>query len=1043
MILSDISVKRPVFASVLSLLLLAFGLVAFDRLPLREYPDIDPPVISIETNYPGAAANIVETRITEVIEERVAGVAGIKFISSSSQDGKSDITIEFKTGYDINEAANDIRDRISRIADNLPEESDPPEIQKVDSGEDVIVWLNLAGEGMSVPELTDYADRYLVDRFSVIDGVARVQIGGRQDYAIRVWIDRNELAARNLTVNDVENVLRAENVELPAGDIESSTRQFTLRVERSFMTPEDFSSLVLYEGAEGDLIRLGDVARVEKSTVENRTTFRGNTVAMVGIGIVKQSTANTIEVARLAREEAKRINETLPKGMVIKESFDSSVFIEGAIKEVYTTLFIAIILVVLVIYLFLGNVRATIIPAVTVPVSIIATFLVLLVCGYSVNILTLLALVLAIGIVVDDAIVMLENIVRRIQEENEPPLLAAYNGARQVGFAVVATTLVLIAVFVPISFAEGDVGRLFSEFAITIAAAVGFSSIVALTLCPMLASKILKEKNDGNAMTRFIDNGFLRIRGSYGRLVGTLLRRWPIVAILFIGLIGATVWMGQTIEQEYAPKEDRGAFFIRVDGPEGASFSYMEDYMNEIEARLMPYVERNEISRLLVRAPRGFGNIASFNTGIVIVVLNDWSERRNGFEIMNEIRGKLSDLPGVRAFPIMRQGFKTSATKPVQFVIGGASYEQLTEWRNILDAKLAQDNPGLIGIDWDYKETKPQLQISIDYERAAELGVSVRNIGRTMETMLGGRAITTFIENGKEYDVMVEGERDAQRTPTNIENIYVRSERSGALIPLSNMITINERAAPESLNRYNRVRALTLEADLADGYSLGEALKFLETTVRETLPAGAVIDYKGLSRDYKYTGGSIAFIFILGLFITFLVLAAQFESYVHPFVIMLTVPLAIAGGLAGLYATGATLNIYSQIGLIMLVGLSAKNGILIVEFANQLRDQGHEFMDALIEASQTRLRPIMMTGITTAAGSIPLLLSSGPGSETRAVIGTVIMAGVLSATFFTLFVVPVAYGLLTRGTGSPGDQARRIAAQQAAKDAGQDAVETL
>lgn len=1038
MILSDISVKRPVFASVISLLLIAFGVVAFDRLPLREYPDIDPPVVSIDTNYSGAAANIVETRVTEVIEERIAGVAGIKFISSSSSDGRSRINIEFNTGVNVDEAANDIRDRISRIADNLPDEADPPEIQKVDSGEDVIIWLNLAGEGMTVPELTDYADRYLVDRFSVIDGVARVQIGGAQDYAIRIWIDRKELAARNLTVADVESVLRSENVELPAGDIESSTRQFTLRVERSFLKPEDFEKIVLFEGAEGDIIRLGDVARIEKSTVENRTTFRGNGVPMVGVGIVKQSTANTIEVARLAKQEAKRINETLPEGMVIRESFDSSVFIEGAIHEVYVTLGIAMVLVILVMYIFLGSVRATLIPAVTVPVSITATFIVLMALGYSVNILTLLALVLAIGIVVDDAIVVLENIVRRIREGGETPLLAAYNGTRQVGFAVVATTLVLMSVFAPISFAEGDIGRLFSEFAITIAASIGFSGLVALTLCPMMASKILKGSGTESRFTQAVDNGFIKVRTAYGRFVRQLLRFWPATVVLFAAILALTVFLFNTLDQEYAPNEDRGTFFIMVNGPEGASFSYMEDYMDEIERRMMPYVEKGEVTRLLVRAPRGFGNIASFNSGMVIAVMNEWGKRRNGFEVMNEIRASLSDLPGVRAFPVMRQGLRSGVQKPVQFVIGGGSYEELTQWRDILDAKLAENNPGFTSIDWDYKETKPQLQIAIDYDRAAELGVTVQNIGRTMETMLGGRNITTFIDNGKEYDVIVEGERDGQRTPTNIENIYVRSDRTGVLVPLSNLITINERAAPESLSRYNRVRAITMEADLAEGYRLGEALTHLEGLVRENLPAGAVIDYKGLSRDYKYSGGSIVFIFVLGLLVTFLVLAAQFESYVHPFVIMLTVPLAIAGGLAGLYVTGGTLNIYSQIGLITLVGLSAKNGILIVEFANQLRDEGIEFTEALIEAAQIRLRPILMTGITAAAGAVPLILASGPGSETRAVIGVVILSGVMAATVFTLFVVPVAYGLLTRRTGSPLDVTKKLEAQLAAqpKDAG-------
>ena len=1026
MILSDISVKRPVFASVLSLLLIAFGLVSFDRLSLREYPDIDPPIVSIQTTYPGAAANVVETRITQLIEERIAGVEGISFIQSSSEDGESRITVEFNTGQDVDAAANDIRDRVSRVLDNLPDEADPPEVQKVDSNEDVIVWLNLIGEGMTVPELTDYADRYLVDRFSVLDGVARVRIGGQQLYAMRIWLDRNELAARGLTVTDVEAALRNENVELPAGDIESDTRQFTVRVKRAFQTADDFRKIVLDRGDDGYLVRLGDVARIEKGTEEDRTFFRGNGIPQVGIGVIKQSTANTIEVARAAREEAARINDVLPENMSLEQSYDTSVFVEGAINEVYITLGIAIGLVVLVIFLFLGSFRAMLVPAVTVPVSVVSTFTVLWMLGFSVNLLTLLAIVLAIGMVVDDAIVVLENIVRRIKEKNEAPLLAAYRGTRQVGFAVIATTLVLMAVFVPIAFIEGDVGRLFSEFALTMAAAVGFSSFVALTLSAMLASQFLKQDEKQARFVQKIDNGFQKMRRGYARALDKALG-WPIAAgVVFVLVIGASYYMFEQVPSEYAPKEDRGASFIMVNGPEGASFKYMEDYMNEIESRLMPYTQSGEVTRLLVRAPRGFGNIASFNSGMVIVVLNDWSERRNAFTIMNEVAGKLADLPGVRAFPIMRQGFGGGTSKPVQFVIGGGTYEELAQWRDIIVDKVNANNPGLVGLDWDYKETKPQLQVNINYDRAGELGVKVGDIGRTLETMLGSKRVTTFMDDGEEYDVIVEGERDTQRTPTNLENIYVRSERTAELIPLSNLVTLTEFADSNTLNRYNRVRALTLEANLAEDYTLGEALEYLREMVRSELPEKAVIDYKGQSRDYIYSGDSIFFVFVLGLIVTFLVLAAQFESYIHPFVIMLSVPLAIAGGLAGLYATGGSLNIYSQIGLIMLVGLAAKNGILIVEFANQLRDEGYEFRQAIIEAAQIRLRPIIMTAITTAAGAIPLVMASGAGAETRVTIGVVVIAGITVATIFTVFIVPVAYMLIARKTTSPHAVSQRL-----------------
>lgn len=1027
MILSDLSVKRPVFASVLSLLLIAFGLVAFDQLPLREYPNIDSPVVSIETLYPGAAANVVETRITQLIEDRISGVEGIRFISSVSEDGRSVVTIEFDVNRDIDGAANDVRDRVSAILDNLPLEAEPPEIQKVDSNEDVIMWLNLASDQMTVPELSDYARRYLVDRFSVLDGVARVRVGGGQTFAMRVWIDRQALAARGLTVTDVEQALRAGNLELPAGSIDSVDRVFTVRVDRTFHTANDFAKLVLARGNDGYLVRLGEVARVEKGAEETRTFFRGNGVPMVGIGIVKQSTANTLTVADAAKDEMVRINATLPMGMEIKQSYDTSIFIKGAISEVYKTLFIAIALVVGVIFLFLGSVRAMIVPAVAVPVSLVATFLVLLMLGFTINILTLLALVLAIGLVVDDAIVMLENIHRRMEVYGETRLVAAFRGSRQVAFAVISTTIVLVSVFTPIAFLGGDIGRLFSEFALTMAAAVSFSSLVALSLSPMLASQILPSSHEDRArLSRGVDWLFGRIRDFYIKTLSGAMHHVWLMLLLFGGILGGAYWLFQEIPDEYAPKEDRGGFYLIVNGPEGASYDYMKDYMDEIERRMMPYVESGEISRLLVRAPRTFSNFAIFNGGIVINLLSDWDSRRSAWVIMDELRKKLSDLPGVKVFPVMRQGFGRRIQKPIQFVIGGGTYQELAEWRDILLHKINEDNTGFQGINWDYKETKPQLKVVIDYDRAAQLGVTVESIGRTLETMFGSRRVTTYIEEGEEYDVILEGERLDQQTPTDLSHLYVRSDTNGQLIQLANLISLQEVADSIKLNRYNRVRAITIEANLKHGLALGSALGYLEGLVHDHLPAHVIIDYKGQSRDYKTAGGSVKFVLLLGVVIVYLVLAAQFESWVHPFVIMLTVPLAMAGALLGLYLTDQTLNIYSQIGLIMLVGLAAKNGILIVEFANQLRDSGREIGEALMEAAHVRFRPIVMTGITTAAGSVPLLLSSGAGSETRTVIGTVILAGVIAATLFTLYIVPVAYHLLARHSGSPKQLAHQL-----------------
>ncbi|MGF1531849.1 MAG: efflux RND transporter permease subunit [Puniceicoccaceae bacterium] len=1017
--LSDLSVKRPVFASVLGLLLIVFGTISFFQLPLREYPDIDPPVVSITTVYPGAAASVVESRITELIEDRISGIEGIATIESRSTDGISTITVEFNTGRDIDAATNDVRDRVSGILNNLPTEADIPDIRKVDSSDDVIMWLNLIGEGMTVPEITDYAERFLVDRFSVLDGVARVLIGGAQRFAMRVWIDRTELAARGLTVTDLEEALRRENVELPAGSIESLDRQFTVRLGRAFRDADDFRNLVVGRGADGYLIRLGDVARVELGKEETRTFFRGNLVPQVGLGIIKQSTANTIEVARAAKLERDRINQILPPHLSIEQSYDTSVFIEASIAEVYKTLLIAITLVVIVIYLFIGSFRAMLIPAVTVPISIIGTFTILAAFGFSINILTLLGLVLAIGLVVDDAIVVLENISRRLVESGESPLVAAFLGSREVIFAVISTTVVLVSVFVPLAFIDGDIGRLFSEFALTMAAAVILSSFVALSVSPMLASKILRSDEKPSLMARLVRSLLQRISLFYSRSLKFALRLPVLVFTVFAAILIGSGLLFRQLPQEFAPAEDRGAFFILVNGPEGATFAYIEEYMDEIESRMMRFVDQGEIERLLVRAPRAFGATESFNSGILICVLNDWSQRRGIWEMIGEVRGMLSDLPGVRAFPVVRQGFGGGISKPVQFVIGGSEFDDLIEWRDILLAELAADNPGIVGVDWDYKETKPQIDVVIDYDRAAALGVRIETIGRTLETLLGSRRVTTFVREGEEYDVILEGERDSQQTPASLDHIYVRSETSSQLIPLANLVTFSELADTNSLNRFNRVRSITIEGNLADGFSLGDALAHLRDLARQHLPEEVVIDYKGQSRDLEESGSSFGFVFLVGLSLVYLVLAAQFESYRSPLVIMFTVPLAIFGGLLGITIAGGTLNIYSQIGLIMLVGLASKNGILIVEFANQLRDRGTAFEQAILESCRIRFRPILMTAITTGAGSIPLLLTSGAGAETRIVIGTVILSGIVTATLCTLYIIPVAYKILAKNSGSP------------------------
>lgn len=1021
--LSDTSVRRPVLAAVLSLLLVAFGLLSFERLALREYPDIDPPVVTVQTTYPGASAAVVETKITQPIEDAIAGIEGIKTIGSSSLDGLSIISVEFELSRDIDNAANDVRDRVSRVLGALPDEADPPEVQKTTADEQPIIFLHLVSDRLSSIELTDYANRYLVDRLSALNGVARVRISGGLDYAMRIWLDRQALAARNLTVLDVEQALRSQNVELPAGTIKSQDRDFVVRIDRDYQTAEDFERLVLFKGSDGYLVRLGDVARVEVGPAEWRSLFRGNGISMMGLGIVKQSTANALEISRLVRAERERINATLPTGMVLEMSFDSTVFIDSAITEVYSTLLIAAGLVVLVIFMFLGDFRAMLVPAVTVPVSLIATFTVLYALGYSVNLLTLLALVLAIGLVVDDAIVVLENIHRRMSM-GETPLVAAYRGARQVGFAVVATTLVLVAVFVPITFLQDNIGRLFGEFAIAMAAAVGFSSLVALTLCPALCANLLKRDSLEGPLAQRVERMFSGMVGAYGRLLRDILNHPWIAGLLLALVVGLSGWLFSQIPSEFTPKEDRGLLFLMTTAPEGASFAYTRDYLLEIERRLMPLVETGEVKRLISRAPAGFSRGENYNSAINLLVLADWGSRRSAMEIVQDVNRRLADLSGVMAFPIMPQALGGFAAKPVQFVIAGGSYQDLAAWRDIL-VEAASANPGLSGVDSDYKETKPQLLLSVDRNRAGDLGVSALDISRTLETLLGSRRVTTFLLDGEEYDVILEGEPLQQATPQDLDTIYVRAA-DGAPVPLANLVTVRERGDASTLNRYNRNRAITIEASLNEGYSLGEALRFFEDTVREQLPAGVVIDYKGESLEFQRSSNAVYFMFGLALLVVYLVLAAQFESFVHPFTILLTVPLAVAGALAGLYVWGLTLNIYSQIGIIMLVGLATKNGILIVEFVNQLRDEGRDYDQAIIEACEKRLRPILMTAITTLMGAVPLILASGAGSEARQVIGVVVMSGVAIATLLTLVVVPLVYRWLARNTRSPETVARQL-----------------
>jgi multidrug efflux pump len=1031
-------VQRPVFATVVSLILVILGLLAYTRLSVRELPEVESPVVSIETTYRGAAADVVETKITQVIEERVSGLEGVTKITSQSVDGRSSINLEFVPDRDVDEAANDVRDRVARVSAQLPPEADPPEVGKVDFNSEPVIWLNLSSNTLNVLELTDYAERVLSERLGVLPGVARVRLGGARRYAMRVWIDRESLAARQLTVTDVENALRRENVQLPAGRLESSQRELTLRTETGLNTEQDFRELVVGRGPDGYLVRLGEVADVRLAAENERSLSRSNGVPGISIGVEQISRANTLEVAGAVKEEMERIRPQLPPGTILEINMDRSAFIEESMREVVNSLVIAVLLVLAVIYLFLGNLRATLIPAVTIPVSIISAFLVMAWLGFSINVLTLLGLVLAIGLVVDDAIVVLENIYRRM-ELGEPPLIAAVDGTREIGFAVIATTLVLIAVFVPISFLQGNVGKLFREFGITVAAAVLFSSLVALTLTPMMSSKLLAGGATRSRMSNAVDAFFTRLSAVYDQSLRRLMRRPWLVVGATIGALALAAVLFRAIPSELTPPEDRGMAWVGVNGPEGASLDYMDRHARMVEDVLMREVEGGDVVRANIRIPGGFGGASELNQARGFMVLAPWSERdRSAEQISQHLRVELNRIPGVRVFMGAPGGWVRGGGSPVQVVLGGTDYAELAKWRDVLMQRM-QENPGLANIQSNYEERKPQVKVSVDRNRAADVGVSLQTVGRTLESVLGSRIVTTFIDRDREYNVILQGRAEDRATPSDLDNLYVRSDRTGELIPLSNLVKLEEVAGPMRLNRFDRLRAITISAALTPGYPLGQALAFVEKAVEEELPPSVRLNFDGESREFRSSGYQMYWMFLLTLVIVFLVLAAQFESFLHPFVIMTTVPLAVIGALVGLWFYGMSINVFSQIAAIMLVGLAAKNGILIVEFANQLRDRGVDYREAVIEAAAIRLRPVLMTSLCTAFGALPLMMASGAGAEAREAIGVVVFYGVVISVFLTLAVVPAVYTLVARNTRSPQTIAKlieRLRAGSAAAKAG-------
>ena len=1042
--ISEISVERPVLALVISLLMVVLGVVSLLRLwaTIRELPDISPPVVSIETSYRGASAEIIESKVTQPIEERIAGIEGIDKLKSSSQEGRSNITVEFDLSRDIDAAANDIRDRVARAVGSLPEQAQAPEIVKADSNAEPIMFITVLSERMSVLELTDYVERNLVDRFGAIPGIARVQLSGDRHYAMRLWVNGDALAARRLTAGDVENALRRGNVQLPAGRIESKQREFVLNTSTALASEEDFRQLVIGKGPDGFLVRLGEVAEVALAAANERTVSRTDMVAGLTVGLVAQANANAMEVADAVRGEMSGITRDLPAGVSMGINIDRAVFIRASLREVMIALSISMLLVLFVLYAFFGDWRATLIPAVAIPVSIIAACAAIYALGFSINTLTLLGIVLAIGLVVDDAIVVLENIYRRI-EAGEGSMLAAVDGSKEIGFAVIATTAVLCAVFIPISFLSGRVGRLFSEFGLTLAASILFSCVVALTLTPMMTSQLFAKGRSRSRFSDKVDSAFERVRESYAvALRRSLPRSWAIVGIALLLLAGALA-LYVTLPQESVPDDDRGMLRVVMVGPEGASLAFTDQYAAKLE-RIMANekLTHKDIVRFNVRIPGGGGGgAADVNRAQAAMVLKDWGERdRNVQDIGRSIRRQLQTLTGVRASVAIPTAFNWGASDPVRAVLMGPDYATLAKWRDRIIAK-ANSNGGLVNIDSDYKERKPHMDVEIDRNRAADLGVSIDAIASTLESMLAARTVTTFVRGGREYDVIMQARSGDRAAPSDLGNLYVRSEKSGELIPLSAVVHLTEAATATQLNRFNRLRAVTITASLAPGYSMGEAVQFFRDAVRTELPPSAKLDFDGESREYLKSSQALYWTFLGAMLIVFLVLAAQFESFVLPFVIMTTVPLALVGAVVGMWLWGVSVNIYSQIAVVMLVGLAAKNGVLIVEFANQLRDRGVEFTQAVVEAASTRLRPVVMTSLCSAFGALPLMLSSGAGSESRQPIGVVILFGVSISLALTLFVVPAVYVLLARNTRSPEYWARMIGSLRGAA-AGRAALQT-
>ena len=1021
MFITELSIKRPAFSWVLSLILVLFGTFVFWKLPVRELPSgLQPPVVQINVEYASASSQIVDEEVTQVLEEVIGGAEGIKNIESISENGKSKINVEFDTSIDLDNAANDIRERVARVVERLPSESDPPRILKQAAGFTTTMWLSLSSPTWSDLELGDYVERYLIDQFSSVKNVGRIRTGGLRELSVRVWLDPIKLAAYNLTTHEVELALQRENVRLPAGSLEAENKDLTLNIDKSYNDINKLKQLPIKKIQNSSII-LSDIAEIEFGPVSEKAFFRSQSknalnYNSVGIGIYARSGASTVELSNDIKKKIKQIKPNLPEGLNLEVAFNRATYISVAINEVYKTLCIAFILVVIIIYLFLGNLKAVIVPAVALPVSLIATFLGIYIFDLSINIFVLLSFILAIGIITDDSVIMTDAIYRRI-EQGETPLVAAYKGSKQITFAIIATTLILVAVFLPLIFIEGIAGTLFKETAIALSFAIVISSLVALTLSPMLGSKFLDNKKKSNFLVKNFNRFFIGFLNFYKDTLQYWLYRKNIVISFIVLIIISSALLYNYTKKELLPIEDRGAYLVIGFTDEGSSFDYTQKRAEDVEKRLIPLLdsEKSPYKKFLMIVP-GFGADNSF---LIISLLDNWKNRSEDSQtVMRKAIGKIVTVPQTLAFPISPQSIRTSNyNKPVQMVIYGNTYEDLEETQKKV-IKSIRKNPNLMRIESDYSRNRPEIKLLINKNKAKDLGISTKTIGETLETLFGGKIVTKFNKLGKEYPIILQQYKDDRKNQQSLSKIFVRSENTGELVSIANLVEYEEQGSANKLSRYNRQRAVTISADISENYTLDEAIKFLESTMLE-IASDKQITWKGKSEELKETSNELYIIFVLALLTAYLVMAATFNSFIHPFIIILTVPLAVFGGLVFILFLNSSINVFSQIALIILIGISTKNSILIVDFANQLRMAGKNIEIALKEACYLRFRPIIMTSLSTMIAMIPLVIGNigpGAGEGSRLAVGCTILGGMLISTFFTLYVTPTMYLTLAKNT---------------------------